>query len=260
MATSTDPNNPQGTTQQQGVQATSGQQANVWGSTTPTNTTGAAGGGLVAGQLAAGTPGQAQTPVNTPAPNDGTGGASTNSVGASTAPALADTSALSGSSQAGDLVSQLIGRSNESLAIDPTTDPIIRPQVDAYEAQQTRTARNLIDQAAESGNPYATGAVQNTRAQAAEQAGANTASLQSQLTQNELTARRGEIQNALSEQGSLLTAQQQASLQQELGLLDASLNQQGINSRNDQFAAQLGLQTDQQNNYWNAINSGLITG
>lgn len=170
-----------------------------------------------------------------------------------------NTSGLTGAGQSADLVNTLLSRAGESLNINPTTDPIIAPQVNAYEAQQTRTARNLIDQQAESGNPYSTGAVQNARTQAAEQAGANTAQLQSTLAQNELTARRAEIQNALSESGSLLTADQQVSLQKELGLIDANLNQQGINSRNDQFLAQLGLQADNQNNYWDAIRSGQLT-
>lgn len=158
------------------------------------------------------------------------------------------------------LVNTLMSRSQASLNIDPTTDPIIRPQVDNYAAQQERQRRTMLDQQAESSSPYATGAMDNARTQTSEQAGINTANMQSSLMSNELTARRGEINNALSEAGQMLTADQQTQLQQELGLIDAQLKQQGLDSGNDQFLANLGLQSQNQSNYWNAIGSGLIKG
>lgn len=154
------------------------------------------------------------------------------------------------------LIDLLMGRAQASLDIDPTTDKIIKPQVDNYAAAQTREGRNFINDQAESGNPYATGAMNNTRTQVAEKAAQNTANLQSQLVQNELTSRRTEIQNALSELGSLLTADQQMALQRELGMIDAGLRQQQINSGNDQFWANFNLNSTDRANYWDWVRSG----
>jgi hypothetical protein len=157
-----------------------------------------------------------------------------------------------------DLVNTLLDRSKKSLDIDPTTDSVIRPQVDNYAAQQERQRRTYLNEMAESNSPYATGSMDHARTQTSEQAGINTANLQSSLMTNELSARRNEIQNALSEAGSLLTGQQQMQLQHELGLLDAQLKQQGIQSQNDQFFADLGFRSQDRGNYWDAIRSGLI--
>lgn len=157
-----------------------------------------------------------------------------------------------------ELTDLLMNRAHQSLNIDPLTDPIIRPQVDNYGAAQTRLARQSIDSQAEAGNPYATGSLQTARNHATEQAGFNTANLQSSLMTNELTARRKDITDALQESGQLLTGNQQLKLQQELGLIDASLKQQGLNSGNDQFMAQFGLNSENQKNYWDSLRSGLL--
>lgn len=158
------------------------------------------------------------------------------------------------------LVNTLMSRANASLNIDPSTDPIIRPQVDNYAAQQERQRRTYLDQQAESSSPYATGSMDNARTQTSEQAGLNTSNMQASLMSNELTARRSEIQNAMSQAGQMLTADQQMQLQNELGQIDAQLKQQGLSSQNDQFLAQLGLNAQNQSNYWDAIRSGLIKG
>lgn len=148
------------------------------------------------------------------------------------------------------LIDLLMKRANQSLSMDPTTDSVIRPQVDNYAATQERSRRNYLNDMAESSNPYATGAMNTAATQTAETAGQNTANLQSQLMGNELTARRQEIQQALSELGSLLTADQQMGLQRELAQIDAGLRQQQINSGNDQFLASLGLQATNNANFW----------
>lgn len=157
-----------------------------------------------------------------------------------------------------DLVNTLMTRAKGSLDINPLTDPIIRPQVDNYGATQTRMANKAIDQQAEAGSPYATGSLQTARTQANENAGFNTANLQSSLMTNELTARRKDITDAMQESGQLLTADQQMKLQEELGLIDANLKQQGLNSQNDQFLATFGLNQNNQNNYWDSVRSGLL--
>lgn len=181
-------------------------------------------------------------------------------------------------SQNQSLLNTLMSRANQSLNIDPTTDSVIQPQVSDYSAAQSRQNRQALNQMAESSSPYATGATNTAATQLAENAAQNTAGLQAQLVQNELTQRRTEIQNALSEQGSLLTSDQQLALQNELGKLDASiqaqsvanqyslgqgqlnLGQQNINSNNDQFAANYNLNSTNQANYWDALRSGLING
>jgi len=196
------------------------------------------------------------TPTPTPTPTPAPAGLG----GVSAAPAYQIPSGISFQQdpQWSALVNQLVSRATQSLNIDPLTDPIIRPQVDNYGATQTRMANKAIDQQAESGSPYSTGSLQTARNQANEQAGFNTANLQSSLMTNELTARRNDIQNAMSTEGQMLTASQQLQLQQELGLIDENLKQQGINSGNDQFLATLGLNTNNQNNYWDAVNTGKI--
>ena len=163
------------------------------------------------------------------------------------------------SPQNDQLIQLLMGRANQSLKVDPN-DPIIKGQVDSFRAEQDRERRNNLNDLAESSSPYATGAQQTAATQTAEKASQATSSMQSQLMQNELTSRRTEIQNALSELGSVLTADQQMALQRELGLIDASLRQQQITSNNDQFAANLGLNAQDRKNYWDAVNSGRISG
>lgn len=170
---------------------------------------------------------------------------------------LGTTGTLQDPNQQG-LYNQLLALSKQSLDINPATDPIIAPQVNAYNAEQQRSNRSYLQQLAEAQGPNANLTAQG--AQMSENAAQQTGALQAQLTQNELTARRQEIEQALQEQGSTLTAQQQMSLQQYLGQIQAALSQQQINSANDQFLAQYGLNADNLAWYQNAVGSGLING
>jgi hypothetical protein len=133
---------------------------------------------------------------------------------------------------------------------------MIRQQVDPYAAQQERMSRQSISDAAERQGPLAN--IQGERRLATERAGQASGQLEAQLIGKELGDRRTEIQNALSQRGAMLSQEQQQSLQRELAQLDAALRQQQINSGNDQFLANLGLQSENQNNYWDAIRSGLL--
>lgn len=173
-----------------------------------------------------------------------------------------------------DLIDQLMNRAKQSLAIDPTTDPIIHPQVDAAAATQERSRRNYLNDLAESSNPYSTGALNTAGTQTAEAAGQNVSALQSQLVQNELGSRRQEIAGALNSMAGLLTADQQLSLQRQLDSVNAALAQQqlsqsnnqwlgdlayryaALGSQNDQFANTFGLNLANQANYWDWIRSG----
>lgn len=153
------------------------------------------------------------------------------------------------------LVNLLMGRAQQGLNISPD-DPIIKNQVDAFNANDQRAQRSYLAQSAEKGGPNAnTEAIGRSLAEHGAQVGGQ---LQATLMGNELSARRQEIQQALQESGNLLTSDQQMQLQHELGLIDANLRQQGITSGNDQFLANLGLQTQNQSNYWGALNSGLL--
>lgn len=202
---------------------------------------------------------------------DGSDGGGANSLaagGSGLTGLLGGSSGIGGTSSGGGLIpgltdrnnylwSILNGRQGQSLAIDPK-DPIIANQVNAYRAEQERGLRNQLDQAAESQGPMAN--LDMERRMGNESVAQNTGNMQSQLMQNELTARRQEIQNALSQMGGMLSQDQQLALQRELGLIDANLRQQGINNQNSQFLDQMGMNYWDRNNYWDALRSGLIGG
>jgi hypothetical protein len=159
------------------------------------------------------------------------------------------------SPQATSLWDQLMKRSNQGLAVN-ARDPIIANQVDSFAAQQMRGARNYIDQQAEAQGPLSN--LSSERRLANSQAAQATGGLQAQLMGNELTARRGEIQNALSQMGSMLTQEQQLALQHELGLIDANLRQQGVTNQNNQFLDDLGLRAEDRASYWDAQRRGTL--
>lgn len=151
-------------------------------------------------------------------PQNGSGDSNPNAVGGAQLPSIFG-GAQSG--QANDLFNLLMGRAQQSLNINPN-DPIIRNQIDNYAAQQERGRRNYLQQVAEQAGPGA-----NTSAEArasAEQVGQGTSAFSAQIGQNELNARRQEIQNALSGASGLLTTQQQLALQEELAQLQLQQN------------------------------------
>lgn len=177
------------------------------------------------------------------------------------------------SPQDSTLYDMLMGKANQSLKVDPN-DPIIANQVNAYRAEQDRGVKNYLSSAAEKGGPNNN--MDAAARSANEKAGQATSGMQAQLMQNELNSRRQEIQQALQEQGSLLSQQDQIALQRELGLINSSiqkwgmgnqnqqyyaglnLGQQQLNSQNDQFASNFGLNSTNQANYWDSIRRGLL--
>lgn len=150
----------------------------------------------------------------------------------------------------------LMGRAQQSLSVNPMTDPVLKPQLDAAAANAERANRSYMSQAAEhagsNGNMDAVGR------SLAEHAAQGNSTLAAQLGQNELNARREEVQNALTGMGQQLTAQQQMDLQHELGLIDAQLKQYGLNNQNDQFYSNLGLEAEDRGNYWDSLRKGLL--
>jgi hypothetical protein len=181
------------------------------------------------------------------------------------APAAASTSPVGsvglfdnalGTKDANDLYSLLRARAGQSLTVDPN-DPVIKAQTDAFRAEQTRAARNIMAEQAEKGGVNANEDA-NQRS-AIEKAAQNTAGFQGTLMANEVAARRAEIQAALQGQQGVLTAQQQMALQQELANLDVKLRSyqfgQSQNQQESQFArtlAERGFEFDTNSQFQNS--------
>lgn len=160
------------------------------------------------------------------------------------------------------LIDSLLQRSGQSLAIDSKTDPNIRQQVDPMAAAQERERRHYLQALAEREGPNANlrGEERLTSEQGAQAVGQHEASLVGQ----EIAARREEIQNALSQMGSMISDEQRQALQRELALLNDATQRlsiqmtgRGQDLNMQQFMAQLGLQTEDQRNRWDTIFGGL---
>lgn len=206
------------------------------------------------GGYTVGPTGNVNNPNNTPVNGGGSGG------GPNTAP-----SAPAQDAQWTALYDQLMQRAKQGLNIDKN-DPAIRQQTDAYNADSTRQMRDYLSGVAESSSPYKNMAGETRMAN--EHVGQATGALQASLIGNELTQRRTEIQNALTQMGGMLTSAQQLQLQRELGLINANLQktqignnftlgQQSINSGNDQFAAQFGRSVTNDANHWDLARQGI---
>lgn len=122
------------------------------------------------------------------------------------------------------LYGQLQARANQSLNVD-RNDPAIRAQADAYAANEERARRNYVSDAAERGGPL--GNIEGERLIASERAGQRTGTFESMLVGQEMTARRQEIAQALTEMGSMLSEDQRNALQMQLSQIDAALREQG---------------------------------
>jgi hypothetical protein len=189
------------------------------------------------------------------------------------------------------LYAQYSDRAHQALNISPE-DAIIKANVDPYRAEQVRSVRNAISDAAEKGLSGVMGPA--AQAIGAQKAGRATSAFQAELMARELQSRRAEIADALQGMGGILTADQQAGLQRELSNLDqaiktqqlgisqegvdvqsglgygqlnldalktALMNQQyyaGLGSQNDQFLAQLGLQASDRARYYDLVERGLL--
>lgn len=154
-----------------------------------------------------------------------------------------------------DLYKRLLGDSQQSLNIDPSTDPIIRAQADAYSANEERSRRNYISDAAESQGQFAN--LQGERRMAAERMGQRTGAYEAGLVGNELTARRAQITDRLHSMQGMLSAEQQNEMQKELAQMDAQIRQQqtaagvrGQDINQDQFLRELALREWDRGNYW----------
>lgn len=120
------------------------------------------------------------------------------------------------------LYGELNARATQGLDINPN-DPIIRNQVDAFRAEQTRGGRDFLSDVAEQSGPLAN--LRGEQRMAAERTGQNTAGFQSELMGRELGARRDEIAQALAQQGAMLSGDQQRALQQQLAFMDQAMRE-----------------------------------
>lgn len=190
-----------------------------------------------------------------------------------------------------ELYNTLQTRATQSLDLNPN-DPIIKGQTTAYNANADRAKSAYLSDLAEKVGPLANMGGETRLAN--EQYGRDTGAFQAELMGRELTSRRAEISDALNGMRGMLTADQQQSLQRELGLLDNAISQQQVanqgrsidvtsqlGNRNadtdllrailqnqqfgqqlgqnqDQFNAQLGFNTTDRANYWDwlAANGG----
>jgi hypothetical protein len=152
------------------------------------------------------------------------------------------------------LYNTLMGRAQQGLNVNPN-DPVIAAQTNAFRAEQDRNARHMIDDAAARGGPNAN--LNLERRMASEGASRATGGLQAQLMGNELTNRRNEIQNALSQMGGMLTQDQQLALQGELGMIDANLRAWQTQIGSDQYALNRGDLLNERDWRQDRINRGL---
>lgn len=160
--------------------------------------------------------------------------------------------------QRDELYNTLMQRSNQGLNINAQTDPNIRQQADPYAAQVERERRRYMADTAERMGPLAN--IQGESRLASERAGQASGLFESQLIGREMQARRDEIAQALASRQGMLSQEQQLAMQRELAQLDAQIRNRQISSGEDQFLGSLGLQSENQSNYWDALRSGLIGG
>lgn len=158
--------------------------------------------------------------------------------------------------QRDELYNMLMGRAKQGLNVDAKTDPSIRAQADPYAANVERSRRDYLANEAEQKGPLAN--IEGESRLSAERGGQASGLFESQLVGREIQSRRDEIAQALSSMQGMLSQEQQLAMQRELAQLDASLRNRQISSGNDQFMANLGLQSENQNNYWDAVRSGRL--
>lgn len=146
------------------------------------------------------------------------------------------------------LYGQLSQRAGQSLQVD-ATDPIVKGQVDAFRAENTRAKRDYLSDVAERSGPLAN--LRGEERMAAERLGQGVSQFQAELLGRELGARRQEIADALQMSGSLLSAEQQRGLQAQLAQMDQAIAEAGIGMQGrgldlqrDLGFADLGLRRD----------------
>lgn len=135
--------------------------------------------------------------------------------------------ATSSQSQTDALYQQLKARATQGLVVDPN-DPVLKAQTDAFDANATRTARDTINNIAESSGPQAN--ITGQERMIGERTAQNTGAFRAQLMGRELQSRRDEIQQALTSQQGLLTDEQRMVLQEKMHAMDNEIAKQNANT------------------------------
>ena len=142
-------------------------------------------------------------------------------------------------SQRDALYAELLARSKQGLNVNAQTDANIRQQADPFEAAMIRAERERMANVAEGRGPLAN--LEGERRLGAERVGQSAGAFEAGLVGDEVQARRTEIQNALSQRGSILSQNQQEALQRELAMLDDRLKREQMSQQASQFSAGVGL-------------------
>jgi hypothetical protein len=146
-----------------------------------------------------------------------------------------------------DLKTQLFNRMHQGLNVDPN-DPIIKNQMTAFNAQQDRQTQQSMDQSAEQAAAHGlgnSGALANENRLTQENAGFNSANMQSQLMSRELASRREEVSNALQSMSGILSEEEKNSLTKEMHDIDAAIERDKTTNQNSQYYAGLSSQERQ---------------
>jgi hypothetical protein len=138
-----------------------------------------------------------------------------------------------------ELLALLMGRAKQGLAVN-RDDPTVRAQVDPFTAQMERSSRNYLDDIAERGGGRPIN-LEGERRMASEKLGQQAGQFEGQVIGREVSARRDEIQNALSQWGDLLSQDEQIELQRELGYLNDRARTADRDTGHDEFLRQLAL-------------------
>ncbi len=129
-------------------------------------------------------------------------------------------------------------------------DPNIAPKVDAFRVSQQRNAERQQSQAAERltqqgmASGGSGGALDTAIQQIGAQRGLNESNYNAGLIGDELTARRNEMQQALSLAAASGDAEASRGLQRELATLDAALRERGIDLQADLGQKDIDLRTE----------------
>jgi hypothetical protein len=139
----------------------------------------------------------------------------------------------------------LMDRMTQSPDSVDMNNPVLRQQVDTFNAAAERARRDASADSAEANAGPVTGA--GAGAQSNEQRLINEktqqarAGFETQLAASELQNQRDEISNALESMKGLITGDQERALQDKLGQLDAQIKQAGISSSERLGMADIGL-------------------
>ncbi len=126
------------------------------------------------------------------------------------------------------LYADLLARSQQGLDVN-ANDPALKGQIDANSAATDRASRNYLADLAEKAGPLAN--LQGEQRLTAEQAGQSEGGFAASLVGNEIAARRQDIQNALTQQGAMLSDQQKNQLTQQLAQLDAASKKYAVDAQ-----------------------------